>query len=285
MVADEDAHGDGLADRRAEPIRLNPVVVSAHRQGEDGQDKDNAAKPLPPAPSPRRRGGEKPLLPLPVSGRGLGGGVVSSGNRWSSHGALGKDAGRERKYFAPAPGCCCPSEVRYGSDTCIEALSTLAIRSWHSSRWARVVSSSEIGPSSPLSIFLIERSIDRRWNRARLRASGGALADWKPMIKKPGSMPAPRGPSTRLDRLRRCSRCRLRMITDTSSDFLPSLPFLTPDSVQTESVTPRNSSASVSGLSALSTFSAVFWMRDSTAGSKTWLRATRWMARTRSCTG
>src|SRR2546423_1119381 len=41
----------------------------------DTDPRHHRSQPLPPAPSPKRRGGESPLLPLSASGRGPGGGV------------------------------------------------------------------------------------------------------------------------------------------------------------------------------------------------------------------
>src|SRR4051794_41525370 len=52
--------------------------------------KDNATQPLPPTPSPRRRGGADPVfLPLSASGRGTGGGVLPDSPKSSAARAAG----------------------------------------------------------------------------------------------------------------------------------------------------------------------------------------------------
>src|SRR6266542_3060304 len=64
------------------PLAFSLVPLSKFSPGRTGQPAQLEAltQPLPPAPSPKRRGGEEDmalgLLPLSVSGRGLGGGVV-----------------------------------------------------------------------------------------------------------------------------------------------------------------------------------------------------------------
>src|SRR5215813_4903907 len=72
----------------------------ASRSNQDADSPDHARQPLPPTPSPKRRGGaegEQPdrapfprngkaavFLPLSASGRGLGGGVLDAHGRASS---------------------------------------------------------------------------------------------------------------------------------------------------------------------------------------------------------
>ena len=158
--------------------------------------------------------------------------------------------------------------------------STLAMRSWHSSRCARPVSS-RLGPFS-FSVASILRWMSRRCMRARLLASGGIedrCAEAEQRTPTPTAAVRAPGSSSSL----RCSRCRLRRMT--SADGVASSTAPPAGRVQTESVRPRNTSATVSGLSSLSAFRALSWMRRQRAGSSSCRSATRWMPRTRSWTG